>query len=168
MFLSAECLQEFWHRWRWQHFQGRVWSHQKQFPLPQQIWRTRQEPVRSHKWTHRTKWIVWCVFASVFFICSSNRDGKISREEMIDYFMKASSLLNCKMGFIHTFTETTYVKPTFCEHCAGFVRKHFILLYIFFSIVEIVDFIDLIELLICKLRFWSGSMSNKIDTIYLL
>ncbi|KAI2662124.1 RAS guanyl-releasing protein 2 [Labeo rohita] len=48
-------------------------------------------------------------------------DGKISRDEMIDYFMKASSLLNCKMGFIHTFIETTYVKPTFCEHCAGFI-----------------------------------------------
>lgn len=45
---------------------------------------------------------------------------------MIDYFMKASSLLNCKMGFIHTFTEATYVKPTFCEHCAGFVSKHFV------------------------------------------
>lgn len=52
------------------------------------------------------------------------RDGKISREEMIDYFLKASSLLNCKMGFIHTFTEATYVKPTFCEHCAGFVSTH--------------------------------------------
>ena len=51
----------------------------------------------------------------------TRRDGKISREEMIDYFMKASSLLNCKMGFIHTFTEATYVKPTFCENCAGFV-----------------------------------------------
>lgn len=46
---------------------------------------------------------------------------------MIDYFMKASSLLNCKMGFIHTFTEATYVKPTFCEHCAGFVSKHLLL-----------------------------------------
>lgn len=56
----------------------------------------------------------------------SRRDGQISREEMIDYFMKASSLLNCKMGFIHTFTETTYVKPTFCEHCAGFVSKHLV------------------------------------------
>lgn len=55
------------------------------------------------------------------------RDGKISREEMIDYFMKASSLLNCKMGFIHTFTETTYVKPTFCEHCAGFVSQHLLI-----------------------------------------
>lgn len=52
------------------------------------------------------------------------RDGQISREEMIDYFLKASSLLNCKMGFIHMFTEATYVKPTFCEHCAGFVSKH--------------------------------------------
>lgn len=60
-----------------------------------------------------------CLFFSL--ISWSIRDGKISREEMIDYFMKASSLLNCKMGFIHTFIETTYVKPTFCEHCTGFV-----------------------------------------------
>lgn len=45
---------------------------------------------------------------------------------MIDYFMKASSLLNCKMGFIHTFTEATYVKPTFCEHCAGFVSQSYL------------------------------------------
>ncbi|KPP59423.1 RAS guanyl-releasing protein 2-like, partial [Scleropages formosus] len=43
------------------------------------------------------------------------------KEEMIDYFMKASSLLNCKMGFIHTFAETTCVKPTFCVHCAGLI-----------------------------------------------
>uniref|UniRef100_A0A3P8W5V2 RAS guanyl releasing protein 2 n=1 Tax=Cynoglossus semilaevis TaxID=244447 RepID=A0A3P8W5V2_CYNSE len=60
-------------------------------------------------------------YLSKFGELDKNQDGKISREEMIDYFMKASSLLNCKMGFIHTFTETTYVKPTFCEHCAGFV-----------------------------------------------
>lgn len=67
--------------------------------------------------------LVW----SSHVFASSHRDGKISREEMIDYFMKASSLLNCKMGFIHTFTESTYVKPTFCEHCAGFVSKHLLL-----------------------------------------
>uniref|UniRef100_A0A3B3WJ15 RAS guanyl releasing protein 2 n=1 Tax=Poecilia mexicana TaxID=48701 RepID=A0A3B3WJ15_9TELE len=59
-------------------------------------------------------------YLSKFGELDKNQDGKISREEMIDYFLKASSLLNCKMGFIHTFTETTYVKPTFCEHCAGF------------------------------------------------
>uniref|UniRef100_A0A4W5MQU9 RAS guanyl releasing protein 2 n=1 Tax=Hucho hucho TaxID=62062 RepID=A0A4W5MQU9_9TELE len=60
-------------------------------------------------------------YLSKFGELDKNQDGKISREEMIDYFMKASSLLNCKMGFIHTFTETTYVKPTFCEHCTGFI-----------------------------------------------
>ncbi|XP_040886985.1 RAS guanyl-releasing protein 2-like isoform X2 [Toxotes jaculatrix] len=60
-------------------------------------------------------------YLSKFGELDKNQDGKISRDEMIDYFMKASSLLNCKMGFIHTFTETTYVKPTFCEHCAGFI-----------------------------------------------
>uniref|UniRef100_A0AAQ4NS79 RAS guanyl releasing protein 2 n=1 Tax=Gasterosteus aculeatus aculeatus TaxID=481459 RepID=A0AAQ4NS79_GASAC len=62
-------------------------------------------------------------YLSKFGELDKNQDGKISREEMIDYFMKASSLLNCKMGFIHTFTEATYVKPTFCEHCAGFVSN---------------------------------------------
>ncbi|XP_028832858.1 RAS guanyl-releasing protein 2-like isoform X2 [Denticeps clupeoides] len=60
-------------------------------------------------------------YLSKFGELDTNQDGKISREEMIEYFMKASSLLNCKMGFIHTFSETTYVKPTFCEHCAGFI-----------------------------------------------
>ncbi|XP_071334154.1 RAS guanyl-releasing protein 2 isoform X2 [Trachinotus anak] len=60
-------------------------------------------------------------YLSKFGELDKNQDGKISRDEMVDYFMKASSLLNCKMGFIHTFTETTYVKPTFCEHCAGFI-----------------------------------------------
>ncbi|XP_028419396.1 RAS guanyl-releasing protein 2 isoform X2 [Perca flavescens] len=60
-------------------------------------------------------------YLSKFGELDKNQDGKISREEMVDYFMKASSLLNCKMGFIHTFTESTYVKPTFCEHCAGFI-----------------------------------------------
>uniref|UniRef100_A0A8C6V672 RAS guanyl releasing protein 2 n=1 Tax=Neogobius melanostomus TaxID=47308 RepID=A0A8C6V672_9GOBI len=64
-------------------------------------------------------------YLSKFGELDKNHDGKISQEEMIDYFMKASSLLNCKMGFIHSFTEATYVKPTFCEHCAGFVNLGF-------------------------------------------
>lgn len=39
------------------------------------------------------------------------------------YFLRAKSQLQCKMGpgFIHNFQEMTYLKPTFCEHCAGFV-----------------------------------------------
>uniref|UniRef100_A0A3B3RY83 RAS guanyl releasing protein 2 n=1 Tax=Paramormyrops kingsleyae TaxID=1676925 RepID=A0A3B3RY83_9TELE len=60
-------------------------------------------------------------YLSKFGELDQNHDGRISREEMMNYFMKASSLLSCKMGFIHTFLETTYVKPTFCEHCAGFI-----------------------------------------------
>uniref|UniRef100_A0A8C9SBC3 RAS guanyl releasing protein 2 n=1 Tax=Scleropages formosus TaxID=113540 RepID=A0A8C9SBC3_SCLFO len=58
-------------------------------------------------------------YLSKFGELDTDQDGRISKEEMIDYFMKASSLLNCKMGFIHTFAETTCVKPTFCVHCAG-------------------------------------------------
>ena len=57
------------------------------------------------------------------------RDGLISKEEMMAYFLRANPLLQCKMGpgFIHNFQEMTYLKPTFCEHCAGFVRT-FVLL----------------------------------------
>lgn len=120
-FLFAVSFQELWHGRRRTHFQGWVWSHQEQLPLPQQVWRAGQEPVSTYILTP-------CVaqeeLTCLHSLCLFPRDGKISREEMIDYFMKASSLLNCKMGFIHTFTETTYVKPTFCEHCAGFVSQN--------------------------------------------
>lgn len=52
-----------------------------------------------------------------------NRDGLISKGEIMAYFLRAKSQLQCKMGpgFIHNFQEMTYLKPTFCEHCAGFV-----------------------------------------------
>ncbi|KAM6985797.1 RAS guanyl-releasing protein 2 [Aplochiton taeniatus] len=50
-----------------------------------------------------------------------NQDGRISQEEMIDYFTKANSLLNSKMGFIHTFEEVTCIKPTLCNHCSGII-----------------------------------------------
>ncbi|XP_023654031.1 RAS guanyl-releasing protein 2-like isoform X1 [Paramormyrops kingsleyae] len=60
-------------------------------------------------------------YLSKFTELDKDEDGQISREEMIDYFTKASSLLNCKMGFIHTFVESNYVKPTFCIHCAGLI-----------------------------------------------
>ncbi|XP_056117981.1 RAS guanyl-releasing protein 2 isoform X2 [Rhinichthys klamathensis goyatoka] len=54
-----------------------------------------------------------------------NQDFKISREEMIEYFTKASSLQNCKMGFVHTFTETSSVKPSFCRHCSRLIWGFF-------------------------------------------
>lgn len=132
-FCFSVGFQEFWHRWWWPHFQGWIWSHQEQLPLPQQVWRTGQEPVSIYRFIYAvylTSFLLVCKPA-YSLLCrrhspptaSFHRDGKISREEMVDYFMKASSLLNCKMGFIHTFTETTYFKPTFCDHCTGLVRK---------------------------------------------
>ncbi|XP_026090403.1 RAS guanyl-releasing protein 2-like [Carassius auratus] len=58
-----------------------------------------------------------------------NQDCKISREEMIEYFTKASSLQNCKMGFVHTFTEASSVKPSLCRHCShliwGFYKQRY-------------------------------------------
>lgn len=45
---------------------------------------------------------------------------------MIEYFTKASSLQNCKMGFVHTFTEASSVKPSFCRHCSHLVSAWFI------------------------------------------
>ncbi|XP_056586533.1 RAS guanyl-releasing protein 2 [Triplophysa dalaica] len=58
-----------------------------------------------------------------------NQDFKISREEMIEYFSKATSLQNCKMGFVHTFTQASSVKPSFCRHCSrliwGFYKQRY-------------------------------------------
>ncbi|XP_042296793.1 RAS guanyl-releasing protein 2 isoform X2 [Sceloporus undulatus] len=50
-----------------------------------------------------------------------NQDGCISREEMISYFMKSSTELNGKMGFIHSFHETTFLRPVACRHCKGLI-----------------------------------------------
>lgn len=63
---------------------------------------------------------------SFFFTFFASRDCKISREEMIEYFTKATSLQNCKMGFVHTFTEASSVKPSFCRHCSRLVSASFI------------------------------------------
>lgn len=74
----------------------------------------------------------WLKCGNHFAICNSkiplffdslHRDGLISKDEMMAYFLRAKSQLHCKMGpgFVHNFQEMTYLKPTFCEHCAGFV-----------------------------------------------
>ncbi|XP_036381205.1 LOW QUALITY PROTEIN: RAS guanyl-releasing protein 2 [Megalops cyprinoides] len=60
-------------------------------------------------------------YLSKFGELDKNQDGQISPEEMIEYFTKASSLLNCKMGFVHAFAESSHVKPVFCQHCAGLI-----------------------------------------------
>ena len=48
------------------------------------------------------------------------RDGMISRQEMLTYFVRANchALRKC---FKHDFHEITYFKPTFCMHCTGLV-----------------------------------------------
>nr|XP_020455535.1 ras guanyl-releasing protein 3 [Monopterus albus]XP_020455536.1 ras guanyl-releasing protein 3 [Monopterus albus]XP_020455537.1 ras guanyl-releasing protein 3 [Monopterus albus]XP_020455538.1 ras guanyl-releasing protein 3 [Monopterus albus]XP_020455539.1 ras guanyl-releasing protein 3 [Monopterus albus] len=62
-------------------------------------------------------------FLDSFCVLDKDQDGLISKDEMIAYFLRANPLLQCRMGpgFIHNFQEMTYLKPTFCEHCAGFL-----------------------------------------------
>ncbi|XP_032654078.1 RAS guanyl-releasing protein 2 isoform X1 [Chelonoidis abingdonii] len=50
-----------------------------------------------------------------------NQDGCISREEMISYFMKSSAAVDGKMGFIHSFQETTFLHPVSCRHCKSLI-----------------------------------------------
>jgi hypothetical protein len=54
----------------------------------------------------------------LFFL--NNRNGMISREEMKNYFLKVNYHA-LKTEFKHVFDEHTYLKPTFCAHCKGFV-----------------------------------------------
>lgn len=62
-------------------------------------------------------------FLDSFCVLDKDQDGLISKEEMVSYFLRANPLLQKKMGpgFLHSFTEMTYLRPTFCEHCAGFL-----------------------------------------------
>ncbi|XP_036787509.2 ras guanyl-releasing protein 3 isoform X1 [Manis pentadactyla] len=62
-------------------------------------------------------------FLDSFCVLDQDQDGLISKDEMMAYFLRAKSQLHCKMGpgFVHNFQEMTYLKPTFCEHCAGFL-----------------------------------------------
>ncbi|KAM4772259.1 ras guanyl-releasing protein 3 [Rhinophrynus dorsalis] len=62
-------------------------------------------------------------FLDSFCVLDKDQDGLISKDEMMAYFLRAKSQFHCRMGpgFIHNFQEMTYRKPTFCEHCAGFL-----------------------------------------------
>ncbi|XP_072842403.2 RAS guanyl-releasing protein 1 isoform X1 [Pogona vitticeps] len=61
-------------------------------------------------------------FPFSFCIMDKDREGLISRDEITAYFMRASSIYSkLGIGFAHNFQETTYLKPTFCDNCAGFL-----------------------------------------------
>ncbi|XP_022443217.1 RAS guanyl-releasing protein 1 isoform X1 [Monodon monoceros] len=61
-------------------------------------------------------------FPFSFCVMDKDREGLISREEITAYFMRASSIYSkLGLGFPHNFQETTYLKPTFCDNCAGFL-----------------------------------------------
>lgn len=60
-----------------------------------------------------------------YMCCGFFREGQVSREEITAYFLRASVICSkLGLGFVHNFQETTYMKPTFCDNCSGFVRKH--------------------------------------------
>lgn len=99
--------------------------------------------------------VIWYSQILLFFDFP-NRDGLISKDEMMAYFLRAKSQLHCKMGpgFIHNFQEMNYLKPTFCEHCAGFVsqifRFHFFFLSFFCPLErQGKDFLGRIHFLFC-------------------
>ncbi|KAM4721966.1 LOW QUALITY PROTEIN: RAS guanyl-releasing protein 2 [Rhinophrynus dorsalis] len=58
-----------------------------------------------------------CAFDEI----DQNQDGKISKQEMTSYFLRASSVLDCKMGFIHNFSERTFLRPVSCQHCGNLI-----------------------------------------------
>ncbi|XP_053330922.1 RAS guanyl-releasing protein 1 [Spea bombifrons] len=61
-------------------------------------------------------------FPFSFCIMDKDREGLISRQEITAYFMRASSICSkLGLGFLHNFQETTYLRPTFCDNCAGFL-----------------------------------------------
>ncbi|XP_069065108.1 RAS guanyl-releasing protein 1 isoform X3 [Pleurodeles waltl] len=61
-------------------------------------------------------------FPFSFCVMDKDREGLISRDEITAYFMRASSIYSkLGLGFPHNFQETTYLRPTFCDNCAGFL-----------------------------------------------
>ncbi|KAI4882545.1 hypothetical protein NFI96_034477 [Prochilodus magdalenae] len=61
-------------------------------------------------------------FPFSFCVVDKDKDGLISREEITAYFMRASVICSkLGLGFSHNFQETTYMRPTFCDNCSGFL-----------------------------------------------
>uniref|UniRef100_A0A672GC30 RAS guanyl-releasing protein 1-like n=1 Tax=Salarias fasciatus TaxID=181472 RepID=A0A672GC30_SALFA len=61
-------------------------------------------------------------FPFSFCVMDKEKEGHVSRDEITAYFMRASVICSkLGLGFVHNFQETTYMKPTFCDNCSGFV-----------------------------------------------
>ncbi|XP_015249563.1 PREDICTED: RAS guanyl-releasing protein 1 isoform X1 [Cyprinodon variegatus] len=61
-------------------------------------------------------------FPFSFCVMDKENNGLVSREEITAYFMRASVICSkLGVGFAHNFQETTYMKPTFCDNCSGFL-----------------------------------------------
>ncbi|CAJ1073740.1 RAS guanyl-releasing protein 1-like isoform X1 [Xyrichtys novacula] len=61
-------------------------------------------------------------FPFSFCVMDKEKEGLVSREEIVAYFMRASVICSkLGLGFVHNFQETTYMKPTFCDNCSGFL-----------------------------------------------
>lgn len=61
-------------------------------------------------------------FPFSFCVMDKEKEGMVSREEITAYFMRASVICSrLGVGFVHNFQETTYMKPTFCDNCSGFL-----------------------------------------------
>ncbi|MEE6518733.1 hypothetical protein FKM82_029886 [Ascaphus truei] len=58
-----------------------------------------------------------CAFDDI----DQNQDGRISKQEMTSYFLQASTVLDCKMGFIHNFSERTFLRLVSCQHCGNLI-----------------------------------------------
>uniref|UniRef100_A0A8C6WRD3 RAS guanyl releasing protein 1 n=1 Tax=Neogobius melanostomus TaxID=47308 RepID=A0A8C6WRD3_9GOBI len=61
-------------------------------------------------------------FPFSFCLVDKEKEGMVNREEITAYFMRASVICSkLGLGFVHNFQETTYMKPTFCDNCSGFL-----------------------------------------------
>uniref|UniRef100_A0A665W2W5 RAS guanyl-releasing protein 1 n=1 Tax=Echeneis naucrates TaxID=173247 RepID=A0A665W2W5_ECHNA len=61
-------------------------------------------------------------FPFSFCVMDKEKEGLVSRDEITAYFMRASVICSkLGLGFVHNFQETTYMKPTFCDNCSGFL-----------------------------------------------
>ncbi|KAJ8795738.1 hypothetical protein J1605_002500 [Eschrichtius robustus] len=60
-------------------------------------------------------------YLSAFGDLDQNQDGCISKEEMVSYFLRSSSVLGGRMGFVHNFHETNSLRPVACRHCKALI-----------------------------------------------